>query len=749
MGKGVRHWCLYLFTFCLLLCSCCASGETVVLINQQNTDYKIVIPDNATPAEKNAADILAMHLNHFLTAGSFKIIKNATASSADGHYIFIGKSLTHKRLPATESYKADEIRYQLYNGQLYFSAENERALIYSVFDFLESEVNIRFWTPFETDYPELKNLTLSDINYKYAPPVSYRSHFTYNANYSEAFAAALKLNGDYQKTNNHWGETNKILGWVHTFETILPVQKYFKQHPEWYAPEANNFLPASAGFTVADPQRVQLCLSDSQMRKEFRKNLNIWVKANPGYKYISVSQNDVDGYCHCANCLRKIEELGSPTDLLFDFLNEVIGDVVKQYPEKRIITLAYYFSENPPVKVMPHQNIIIQFAPINANFAYPFISDKNQKVKTSLQAWKNFRNEKFLWTYNTNFSNNLLPYPSLGTLREDITSLPFKGVFVQDNTNPEGYGYFLDMQSWVVPKLLWNPGQKTEDLVNYFFENYYGAAGKYLLAYYKLVESRFMQSGTALQAFNTSYSFLDSRDVSEMESLMTNALKSAQNEKFKKRILKEKLSFDFLKVYVQGNPADTYSFFENLKNTQYESPGVGYALKQYQSRLFDEILAADRNRAKPALQNNKLVIQQNNFSLYRLGDLTGIELDAGASDKKAAYIIPKTADWAVQVPLNGYDLPFGKKANVTANIKFISSNPGNSTVTVGIFDNDRKVEVTHKEVILKKNPAGIYFKVQMENLILPKNATVWFNVNNVNSTIEKLYVDNIEVLNKL
>ena len=51
----------------------------------------------------------------------------------------------------------------------------------------------------------------------------------------ERFDARMKLNGNMSQIPPEWGGHYTIIGWCHTFYGLIPPQKYFAAHPEWFS----------------------------------------------------------------------------------------------------------------------------------------------------------------------------------------------------------------------------------------------------------------------------------------------------------------------------------------------------------------------------------------------------------------------------------------------------------------------------------------------------------------------------------
>ena len=105
---------------------------------------------------------------------------------------------------------------------------------------------------------------------------------------------------------------------VHTFNTLLPPEKYYAQHPEYYA--------MVKGRRVA----TQPCLSNPQVLEIVCDELSRRIAANPEAKYWSVSANDNYGYCTCPECAKIDAEEESPAGSVVRFANKVAARFPRQ-----------------------------------------------------------------------------------------------------------------------------------------------------------------------------------------------------------------------------------------------------------------------------------------------------------------------------------------------------------------------------------------------------------------------------------
>ncbi|KEQ28939.1 hypothetical protein N180_15435 [Pedobacter antarcticus 4BY] len=757
----------------VLVCLTLNAQSSLTLTNEGKTLYSIVLPSSATVSEIKASQQLKYYLDS-ISSCNFKIITESEVDAGSTqNFIFIGSTkFLKKEVKAGElqSLENDGVMIKRSGTNLLLYGEGKRGTIYAVYEFLSRNLDCRWWTPEVKYIPERKNIVLSDIDYSYSPPFRYRSHFTYNSLNGEEYSLSLHENGDRLPLDQTSGGSISILGFVHTFSVILPPSKYFSTHPEWYSDPNNNDLPSTIKTPLPAPQATQLCLTNKELQKQFIINTLEWIRENPTYDIVSVSQNDNREYCKCDNCQKVIKAEGSVSGLLMQFINKVAQAVELKYPEKRIETLAYYSTEKAPAITKPRANVIIRFAPIDADVGHSIKSENNARVRDNITEWAKLSKDNFYWGYQSNFAHPLLPHPGLHHLREDLQFLlsnNFKGVFIEDNTNPEGYGYFTDMQAWVTGRLLWNPNLNYKDLVNEYMDGYYGAASEYIKSYYYLVEKEYLESGSRLNTFNEDVSFITPSVVEQGLLLFNKALSAVSKDPLLLlRVKKEKISLEFTAVYLfpgqnfsEREKASSNSialagqnqidlFIQNLETFTYDNIYVKNALHTYRNVLRADL--EKKHKKYVSLYGNKYILQQDKFDFYQEGRLAEVVSDVEASDKKAASILGSTNEWAVRVNLNGFDEAiFKEKVKINCFMK-INLNAENrkidqkSTVSVGVYDEVHKKYLISKEIPIADLIGG-YRKVSFGKMYLMPNYIIWFSVNAQNKEVQRFLIDKVEL----
>ena len=138
------------------------------------------------------------------------------------------------------------------------------------------------------------------------------------------------------------------------------------------------------------------------------------LKAHPEKENISVSQNDNAKNCLCPNCKAIDDREGTPMGTLLEFVNAVADEVAKEHPDVKVGTLSYWYTRKPPKTLKPRPNVQIQLCSIECCLIHPINDpkcEKNVQFCQDMDEWGKLTKNIFIWNYNTNFSNYLLPCP--------------------------------------------------------------------------------------------------------------------------------------------------------------------------------------------------------------------------------------------------------------------------------------------------------------------------------------------------
>ncbi len=472
---------------------CGATALSAVTISQDGqAKAVIVIAADAPAPEQHAAKELADFLRQ-ITGATFEL---AGQRKPEASCIFVGPAAA-KLADAqfsTEGLGAEGIVIRTVGNDLVLAGGPPRGTLYAVYTFLEEELGCRWWSSTENTIPKKPTVRVDGLNIRYVPPLEYRSAFWFDA-FDGDWAVRNKCNGQSHRLSAEQGGRHIYEGFVHTFYPLIPPQKYFAEHPEWFSEIKGK----------RTTEHAQLCLTNEEMRKELVKNLKERLRNNPAATIASVSQNDWHGNCQCQACAAIEKEEGSPAGLMLRFVNAVAADIEPEFPNVAISTLAYQYTRKPPAITKPRHNVIVQLCSIECSFCKPLADERNKAFGDDIIGWSKISNRLYIWDYTTNFRHHIMPHPNLRVLGPNVKFFAehnVKGIFEQGAYTTNG-AEMAELRAWVLAKLLWDPSHDGEMLTNEFIEGYYGPAAPEIKAYLKITHDAVEASGDWLGCFES------------------------------------------------------------------------------------------------------------------------------------------------------------------------------------------------------------------------------------------------------
>lgn len=749
-----------------------ASAQSLILSQNSKTSYVIALADDAIPAEKTAAGQLQTYLQE-VTGAAFPIEPEA-AVPGNAPQILVGAGSRVKELLPHQNWDIlghDGIVIQtIGNNKLILAGGRPRGTLYAVFQFLEDGAGCRWWTPTADTIPHRSTLQITPQNVVFVPPFDNRCGHTNGVVGHPVFATIMHENGYDQDQTEEWGGHYGILEVCHTFSRLLPPEIYFKDHPEWYSDPTNGDKPGTASSPMPGGQQTQLCVSNPQVVDETARQAVERIKKYPDVGNISISQNDNDNFCQDPQSMQLAREEGSQSGPVLNFVNQVAQKIHQQYPRFTVQTLAYGATEKPPKTIRPGQNVSIQMAPVGDDFGHPMDSDWNKTARDNLLGWSKIAPRIDMWYYITNFHGNMLPYPDWDSLGKDLRFFAannVKGILEQGDSYTNGVGDFVQLRTWLIGNLTWNPQLDQEKLTHEFLQGYYGAAGPYLQQYLDLVQQSFLKQNRKLTYADTDLSFFTLDVTNQAIRLFDQAANAVKNDKvLSSRVARERLSFNLAVLYrykmLQIQAAEENKPFLGPKDPALAMQKFIDAAKYFGVKNFteggpfaDEIPALsamyspsvnlpDFVKKYPAM--DVIDLQQNNFSLSLLGLVTSVATDPNASDQKAATVIGDTNQWAVQISLGQFiDASIAPKWHVYAMAR-VATKAGAAQQGIafqsGIYDVPRHKPVSSNDIPLAGVTGTQYQCVDLGVHTLDNGMYIWFAPVR-NPAVEKLYIDRV------
>ena len=714
----------------LLLCAATASAdEGLILSRGGRSDYVVLIPDKATPVERTAARELCAHLAK-VTGAALPVVSEADAPRDKRRIVLGDGAVTRGLLPGFDPTKLapDAIVIKTVGHDLVMAGHPRRGTLYAVYTFLEKTVGIRWWTATEVYIPKRPTLIVPRLDIAYAPKVADRATrylqlsdgcFTNHSLVTEqeqramgVFAARKRLNGhDLYAIPAEYGGPNGLIGWVHTFYQInglLPVAKYFDQHPEWY----------SLINGERRKEHSQLCLTNEEMRREMVRVVKERIRASPGATMISISQNDWHGYCECEKCRAIDEREGTHAGTLIHFVNAVAEDVEKEFPGILIETLAYQYTRKPPKHVRPRRNVVIRLCSIECSFVETLAEgtdDANVAFRRDLEGWASISPQLYIWDYVANFRGYLLPHPNFHVLAPNLRYFVKNGaigIFEQGDSGCR-VGDFARLRAWYLAHLLWNPDADEKKLLAEFMNGYYGAAAPYLIRYIDLMSAAGRRAGIPIRCFmDETRGWLTLADMNRAAQLFNQAAAAvADDPLLAERVRRERLPLDhvWLRRYDSLRREARRAGVEFLGPKDPDAAMMEFRglLKKYnageyrQGHRIPEDFGDDFSfflkkrvppgdtpeRCKGLAKEDWIDLQEADYIPRSRPNLFHIEKDAAASNGLTRRMPNTHAIWACHsYPLGDYGVTDRSRWRAYLRVRCDAKTDEGAVMTVGIYD---------------------------------------------------------------
>ena len=550
----------------------------VDLFRNGHSDYAIIVDDNASASEQTAAIELRDYLKQ---VGNIKLPIRKTSEAYTGKAIYIGYNAKVGGLIGGYSFKdTDEsFIYMTQNDNLFIFGGRDRGTFYGVLGFLENELGVRWYAPDCTIVPHRAVYLLPALHHSEHPAIGYRYNCYYQTLHNPNWAMHNRENMTWYPAKNKYGGLGGYDG-SHTMGQFVPAATYFQEHPEYFA--------------LRNGKRIrngQLCLSNPDVLTICGDKLLARIAAAPLFSIYSLSQNDNQLYCECANCKAIETQYGGHSGLILWFVNKIADRVKAHFPDKYVGTLAYNYTRKPPMNIVPRQNVVVRLCNIECCFAHP-LQDRcnaaNSGFLDDLEGWKQLTSQVFIWDYIVDFAQYMAPWPNFQVMAANIHTFHDNhaiGVFEEAVYNSP-ISEFNELKAWVSDKLLWNPNINTDDLVQDFIGGYYGSAAPKVWAYYQLCKAQ-VKSNTHLGIFDKEQASLYTDDFVEKGLRLLHAAEAlADDATISTRV--ERVTMQMLYLYCVRHPNEakvdgTWSIFKTL--------ALKYGLRPRETQTLESFIA--------------------------------------------------------------------------------------------------------------------------------------------------------------
>ena len=462
--------------------------------------FEIAVPPDAAPSVEYAATELRDYVGR-LNGKAPTVVTNAAPE---------------KGVAIAIDPKSDDDSFEFRSsGDLLRILGGKRGVIYGVCELLERFGGVEWLSSWHTYVPKDRKFRVPrDLNERHAPAFALRENIYGDPMEHFEFAVHQRLNGlkshdslkphpvDPKFGGKGWRFVNGLKN-CHTLKFLVPVEKYYKDHPEYYA--LVDGIRRDIGW--------QLCYTNPDVLRICTERVLELLAADPTAKFVGVSHNDNrNNYCRCERCAAVDAEEESHAGTELRFVNAIADEVKKRYPHVYVQTLAYQYTRKPPKLTKPRDNVVITLCSIECDRLRPFGAangtDANREFEEDLRGWAKLTDKLYVWDYTGENLHYLYPMPNAANIQANIRYFRdnnVKFLFSEGNGRKAYHTEFGELKSWLVSKAMWNPDEPLEGLLGRFFNGFYGAAAPFVREYYEM-ESRLVDAappGTKVTIYQT------------------------------------------------------------------------------------------------------------------------------------------------------------------------------------------------------------------------------------------------------
>jgi Domain of unknown function (DUF4838)/Glycosyl hydrolase family 67 N-terminus len=520
------------------------------------SSYRIVVAANASEPTRYAAEELQGCLKK-ITGAQLPIVTDT--EPVQPHEILVGRSSRLETAGVRVDWAAlGKEGYVLRKAgeRLVIAGGEPRGTLYGVYGLLEDHFGCRWFTPNIEHMPRIGRLPLPQLDERRVPVFESRETYLWES-FDGNWMARNRLNGAggrgrlLERQNirppvpelgaRHGGSVRFGFGFfVHTMGKLVPPEKYFTSHPDYYA------------LWKGQRDTNQLCCTHPDVIRLCTEATRDGMRAQPEATVFSLSQNDNRKYCECDRCAALGRREGTQMAQVLYLVNAVAGAIEAEFPDKIVETLAYQWSRQPPATMRPRRNVVIRLANIECCFAHPLAggcSEANNRFVADLRAWAKVCDRLWVWDYMTDFSHYLLPFPNKRALDDNIRLFAANhvtGVFEEGSYDTPD-GDMAALSAYMAAKFLWDPRYDRDRAMDEFLMAYYAAAAPPVRRYLDLIHDQAADKKILVKIFDKPVNpHLPPEMLAKADALWTEAeTRTAHDPAALGRVRRSRMSVDY------------------------------------------------------------------------------------------------------------------------------------------------------------------------------------------------------------
>ena len=531
-------------------------NNPMYIVENGETDFSIVISDNADECILTAADELQMYLKK-ISGAELEIIGDGDFNG--GKAIVLGETnLTDTLTDIDRSEIAEDGFLLCANGESFLIAgEDSRGTLYGVYTFLEEYLGVRWFTPELEVVPENTDVIIDEnLNRTVEPSFAVRRNDCGGTN--DTYRARTKMNVSFHYEMEKYGGAMTFVLWDVTLDRLVP-DSLFAEHPEYFAMNPD-------GSRTTD----QVCLSNPEVLEIAVDNGKKAILAcEKDSKYIHIGQKDNMNYCHCEGCTALHEKYGTVAAPVIIFTNAFADALDDEFPDMTFTFYAYNETDQPPtdLSLRCNANVVPVLCGLHkACRSHPLTEcgavdgsetfenlfvEQPATVAENHKLWTQVADRTFIYDYTINFLNTAQFFSNFETMQSTMKYMHDIGItgYVY-NCGDGHYAAFNELRNYLLCKLQWDVNADVEYHMNDFLKAYYGEeAAPYIK---KIIDIQTAQVKATAHAFDFDWhyqsGFYPFYTVNKLDSLWEKALSANVTDEQMFEIEVANLSWEYFKA---------------------------------------------------------------------------------------------------------------------------------------------------------------------------------------------------------
>ena len=495
-----------------------SAGEQLSVVDDGATEYKIVIPAQATEIVAYAAEELKFFLDD-ATGTDIQIVSDSqVAYSENAKLLSVGETSVMESANVTVDFdvtKRDGFVIKTVGKSYVMCGGGDYGTLYAVYEFLHQAIGWETYAIDEIYYQRDEDLKVEKLDILDVPAIESRTGGYFEGRENAYFCAKLRTYANYGIGifgKNLWAYD---VHWTHNYREILNSCG-MTIDPAWY------------GTCGASDPMAQLCLTNDGLRNAMAKSIVRSINNNPEIEYYSIAQEDSGSVCECSNCIKYDAYFGEDEEgnkfavgrpmLTIEFLKDVLGRVkneigAEKYKKYTFVTLAYGYNIEAPITwdeskgeyvpfrescVVPEDtNISFMFCPYERDFDYNYLAvdpEGNARWKRVVEGYRILCPRMICYAYGNNFGLTHEWYDDFSSYAINVKYFAEHGnawFFSENSSGGKQSVQFQALRSYVYSKLQWNPYLDINELVDDFMENYYKTGAEAFKKYWEYLRLQY------------------------------------------------------------------------------------------------------------------------------------------------------------------------------------------------------------------------------------------------------------------